>query len=235
MFKMFTQGYSSEKLKNGAKIVAGVIGIGGTLLFIITLAAAGQYGGITFWAFVAAAIPCTIYIFLAWLVYHIINVIAKTFENTEKIVEKVNRMGTQLSNTQPTINTPAQSIINAPTEPTKTTPPANSAPLAAIPVPEQKTVEVTTPNTEASVETNTEPSATSNSEQNRDVNVEPISESRTEQNMTPTTERSSAPVMKSNIAPVSESSTVNCKVCGFSYDKNGNFCPKCGLKNAKTY
>jgi len=119
----------SEKLRNASKIVAGVIGGGGALLFIITLIVAGSFGGITFWAFLAAAVPCTIYIFLAWLAYHLINIISDTFDNTNKILKKIDLLQVSPINAKSNERAPVTIINNIDPEPAITPKPTSAANL----------------------------------------------------------------------------------------------------------
>jgi hypothetical protein len=215
-----------EKLRNAAKIVAGVIGGGGALLFIITLVAAGSYGGITFWVFLAAAIPCTIYIFLAWLAYHLINTIADTFDNTEKILKKIDLLQSSATDAKSNENTlavpivpatPIAQIYNTVTEPT-TAQNITSAPIS-VSAPIQTSTSIP-----ASLQKPT-------SAQKLSVKPKPAFDLDTNDEIKISNEENAELKLQANVGSNAEQSNVLCKGCGFSYARLGNFCPQCGTKN----
>jgi len=197
----YYQPKKSEKLRNAAKIVAGVIGGGGILLFIITLVISGTYGGISFWGFLTAAIPCTVYIFLAWLAYHIINMVCDTYDNTETIMKRVNSIVTQNVSSSIPENPPG---ANIPAVPLYTPPPETNSTNNEIFEPV-----ATTPHL---VVTETDVVVPSDEITNEDFPVG-------QDDVLPSQE------------PKPEPAIIYCTQCGFSYDRNGNFCPECGLKN----
>jgi hypothetical protein len=217
------------KLRNAAKIVAGVIGGGGALLFIITLVAAGSYGGITFWVFLAAAIPCTIYILLAWLAYHLINIITDTFDNTEKILKKIDLLQSSAVDVKSTESTLASQYKSTVTEPT-TAQSFVSTPVPApvqVPITAQKLI--------------VKPKPTFGYGANDEIVEVTAEDSKplviTESDVIAPPEvviGEYEPQSAEKITPITDalvSGVTFCRECGFSYDRDGNFCPQCGTKN----
>ncbi|MCL2662976.1 MAG: hypothetical protein FWE83_06555 [Oscillospiraceae bacterium] len=227
----------SAKLRNAAKLIAAVIGGGGALLFIITLIAAGSYGGITFWAFIAAAVPCTIYIFLAWLVYHLINIICDTYDNTNVILKRVDKLHLHSIDAKSNENTPVNPVYNTVTTPT-TIQDLPSTPIPAsvqVPIAAQKVI--------------VKPKPTFDSkkidvielidEENTVVEVQaedtkPLVITETDVVAPPEEVVSEDDQIAEAVTPITDTpapSVIFCRECGFSYDKEGNFCPQCGTKN----
>lgn len=80
---------NGRKLKTASKFIAGFLGLGGIVIFILTLIAADS---VTLAIFIPALIILITYLFLAWLSYHMLNAIGNTAINTETIIEKLDKL-----------------------------------------------------------------------------------------------------------------------------------------------
>jgi len=80
---------NGRKLKTASKFIAGFLGIGAVVLFILPLAVADT---VNLAIFIPAFIVLITYLFAAWLSYHILNAIGNTAINSEIMIERLEKL-----------------------------------------------------------------------------------------------------------------------------------------------
>lgn len=108
---------SGQKLKNAAKPIAGIIGVIGLISFIIGIVSYGistrnsSVGeGETVTAILLLVFALGIYIFAAWLAYHILNAIGEAAVNSQILVELAQQNASPKKNAEE-INQPITPIL----------------------------------------------------------------------------------------------------------------------------